>query len=124
MDFFSIISEQRIKEAFKNGEFDNLPGYGKPLPKDEFEHVPPEMRMAYRLMKNAGYSTEEASVRKEMMTIESLIAQCQDEDEREDLKQQLNEKYVKFNQFMSKRKKDTNSSLFKNYESKIEKKLL
>ncbi|RDI42249.1 DUF1992 domain-containing protein [Falsibacillus pallidus] len=124
MDFFSIISEQRIKEAQRNGEFDNLPGYGKPLPKDEFEHVPPDMRMAYRIMKNAGYSMEEAEIRKEMMSIEKLISMCEDEEEKEGLKKELNEKYVKFNQFMSKRKKDTNSSIFKNYESKIEKKLL
>ncbi|RLQ94476.1 DnaJ family domain-containing protein [Falsibacillus albus] len=124
MDYFDIISEQRIREAHKNGEFDNLPGMGKPLPKDEFANVPQEIRMAYRLMKNAGYSPEESTLRQEMMTIESLIAQCDDEVEKEDLTKQLNEKMLKFNQFMSKRKKNTNSSLFKNYENKIEKKLL
>ncbi len=28
---FEKIVEERIKQAQKNGEFDNLPGFGKPL---------------------------------------------------------------------------------------------
>lgn len=37
------------------GEFDNLPGAGQPLALDEDPLLPEELRLAYRLLKNAGY---------------------------------------------------------------------
>ncbi len=78
MDFFSILSEDRIKKAYKDGEFDHLPGYGKPLPFDDLSSVPENLRMAYRIMKNAGFTDEENQMKKEMLTIEDLIKQCEE----------------------------------------------
>jgi hypothetical protein len=46
--------EQRIEAAIARGEFDNLPGAGRPLALDDDALVPPELRLAYRLLKNAG----------------------------------------------------------------------
>jgi hypothetical protein len=123
MDFFRL-SEERIKQAQKNGEFDNLPGMGKPLPKDDLAGIPEELRMVYRLMKNAGYSPEEANLKQELMTIEDLIKHTKDETEKEDLKNQLTQKLLNYNQMLSKKRINTNSSVFKNYEQKIEKKFL
>ncbi|MGV3466221.1 MAG: DUF1992 domain-containing protein [Heyndrickxia sp.] len=123
MDFFRI-TEHRIKEAHKNGEFDNLPGMGKPLPPDELANIPEDLRMAYRIMKNAGYTQEETELKKEMMSIQDLIRQCKNDQEQEDLKNELNEKLLKYNGMISKRGVKTNSSIFKNYERKIENKLL
>ena len=45
-----------VKEAEKTGEVKRLPGYGKPLDLDEDRHVPAKYRMAYRVLKNAGYA--------------------------------------------------------------------
>ncbi|QQZ08755.1 DUF1992 domain-containing protein [Heyndrickxia vini] len=123
MDFFRL-TEDRIREAFKNGEFENLPGYGKPLPDDELANIPEDLRMAYRIMRNAGFSPEEASVKKELMTIEDLIKQSKNELNKEELTQKLNEKMLKYNELVSKKGGKTNSSVFKNYEQKIEKKFL
>ncbi|MCS0824408.1 DUF1992 domain-containing protein [Cytobacillus firmus] len=123
MDFFSILSEDRIKKAYKDGEFDNLPGYGKPLPFDDLSSVPENLRMAYRIMKNAGFTDEENQMKKEMLTIEDLIKQCEDQEEKKVLQKKLNEKMIRFNSMMSKRRQNTNSSLFKNYEEKINNKL-
>lgn len=123
MDFFSILSEDRIKKAYKDGEFDNLPGYGKPLPFDDLSSVPENLRMAYRIMKNAGFTDEENQMKKEMLTIEVLIKQCEDQEEKKALQKKLNEKMLRFNSMMSKRRQNTNSSLFKNYEEKINNKL-
>jgi hypothetical protein len=47
--------EQRIEAAIARGEFDNLPGAGRPLSLDDDRLVPQELRVAYRLLKNAGY---------------------------------------------------------------------
>lgn len=123
MDFFSILSEDRIKKAYKDGEFDNLPGYGKPLPFDDLSSVPENLRMAYRIMKNAGFTDEENQMKKEMLTIEDLIKQCEDQEEKKALQKKLNEKMIRFNSMMSKRRQNANSSLFKNYEEKINNKL-
>lgn len=124
MDFFTILSEQEIKKAYENGEFDHLPGLGKPMQLEDLSGVPEELRMAYKLLKNAGFSPEENKIKQEMMTIEGLIKNCDDPIEKEEWQKKLNEKLLRFNQVMSKRGGRTNSSLFKNYEQKINKKLL
>ncbi|MBI0579240.1 DUF1992 domain-containing protein [Neobacillus cucumis] len=123
MDLFHIVSEERIKKAYEDGEFENLPGMGKPLPLDDLAGVPKELRMAYKLLKNAGYTEEESHLRREMTTIEDLMKKCDDPAEREGLRRKLNEKLLRFNQMMSKRGVKTNSSFFKNYEHKVHNKL-
>ncbi|MFL8935347.1 DnaJ family domain-containing protein [Rossellomorea oryzaecorticis] len=124
MDFSMIVSEQRIKMAQEDGEFENLPGYGKPQNLDDDLSIPPALRMAHRIMKNAGYSTEEMDMKKEMVRIEDLIRVCEDETEKGELQKSLNEKMIRYNSMLSKKRVKTNSSIFKNYEQKIEKKLL
>ena len=54
-----LIAERRIEEAIANGELDDLPGAGKPLALDDDALVPEDLRMAYRILKNAGYVPEE-----------------------------------------------------------------
>lgn len=46
--------ERRIEAAIARGELDNLPGAGRPLAFDDDPLVPDELRVAYRLLKNAG----------------------------------------------------------------------
>ncbi|MED3625222.1 DUF1992 domain-containing protein [Neobacillus thermocopriae] len=121
MDLFHIIAEERIQKAYKDGEFDNLKGYGKPLELEDLSSIPEELRMAYKIMKNAGYMEEESSLHKEMMTIEALMKKCDDRVEKVELQKKLNEKLLRWNQIMSKRGVKTHSALFKNYEHKIEK---
>ena len=48
------IAEQRIAEAQQQGAFDNLPGAGRPLQLEDDSHIPPELRMAYKVLRNAG----------------------------------------------------------------------
>jgi hypothetical protein len=124
MDFSTLIAEQRIKKAYEDGEFSNLPGFGKPMNLDDDKGIPDELKMAHRIMKNAGFSMEETTLRKELVQIEDLIRICEDEAEKEELRKSLNEKMVKFNSLLSKKRINTNSAIFKNYEQKIEKKLL
>ncbi|MCA1060028.1 DUF1992 domain-containing protein [Rossellomorea aquimaris] len=124
MDFSMIVSEQRIKKAYEDGEFSHLPGFGKPLNLDDDLGVPEELKMAHRMMKNAGYTMDEMNVKKEMMRIEDMIRACDDDEEKQELQQNLNEKMLKYNSMLSKKRVNTNSSLFKNYEHKLENKLL
>ena len=46
--------ERRIEAAIARGELDGLPGAGRPLVLDDDALVPEELRVAYRLLKNAG----------------------------------------------------------------------
>ncbi|MFM1991102.1 MAG: hypothetical protein RJA99_4059 [Pseudomonadota bacterium] len=46
--------ESRIRDAQARGEFDDLPGAGRPLPDEDLVQVPEELRVAFRILKNAG----------------------------------------------------------------------
>lgn len=124
IDLFSIIAEEKIKKAYKDGEFENLPGYGKPLPKDDLAAVPESMHIAYRILKNAGYTPEENDLKNEIKLIEDLIKLCEDPQEIKELQKKVNEKLLHYNRILSKRKTNTNSTVFKSYENKIQNKLL
>lgn len=82
MDFAQRLSEERIKKAMDHGAFEGLSGFGKPLPKDDAAHVPEELRMGYRIMKNAGFAGEETALKKELMTVKELLKTSIDGEER------------------------------------------
>lgn len=48
------LAERRIAEAISQGELDGLPGAGRPLDLEEDALVPEDLRMAHRILKNAG----------------------------------------------------------------------
>lgn len=89
---FTKLVEEKISEAMANGEFDNLPGRGKPLDLEEDSHIPVELRMAYRILKRSGVPPEEVMMAKHIHTIRSKIVDDPDlsEEERLKLKRQLN----------------------------------
>ena len=72
------IAERRIEESMAKGDFDDLPGRGRPLELEDDSHVPPELRMAYKVLKNAGYLPPELADRKEINTILDLLEHCED----------------------------------------------
>ncbi|MBM7702475.1 DnaJ family domain-containing protein [Metabacillus iocasae] len=123
MDISHIIAEERIKKAQAEGEFDHLPGSGKPLQLDDLAHIPPELRQAYRMMKNANMVSEESVLKQGLMTIEQLIERCHDEDERHKLKKELTEKQLKLNQVVEK-KGMTHSAAYRDYQRQIQRKFL
>ncbi len=65
MTGFDAIVEAKIAEAQRDGAFDGLPGAGKPLALDDDRLVPEDLRMAYRILKNAGFVPPEVEERKE-----------------------------------------------------------
>src|SRR5687767_7399428 len=46
------LTSKQIEEARQRGEFDNLPGAGKPLRMKDEGMVPQEYRLAYRIMRD------------------------------------------------------------------------
>ena len=70
--------EQSILQAIKRGEFDDLPGSGKPLCLEDDRLIPKELRLAHRILKNAGYVPKEIQLFKQLAQLET---QCIERDE-------------------------------------------
>ena len=75
MNLLDQIAETRIQEAVERGELRGLPGEGAPLPLDADSAVPEELRVAYRILKNAGFLPPELHMRKELREAEQLLQQ-------------------------------------------------
>src|SRR4051812_31395092 len=97
MDISHLTAEDKIKRSIEDGEFQNLQGFGQPLKLEDNSSIPESLRMAYKMMKNAGMlEQQEESIRKDLLNLEDLIACCYDETERKKLQKQLNEKLLQF----------------------------
>jgi len=96
--FIEQIAEERIKDAQEKGAFDNLPGRGKPLAPDGGANVPEELRMAWRVLKNAGCLPPELEAEREIRTARDLLAGMTDENERYRQIQRLNLMIAKLNE--------------------------
>ncbi|WP_208591636.1 DnaJ family domain-containing protein [Gracilibacillus suaedae] len=118
MDVFSQLAEERIKQAMKDGEFDQIEGKGKPLKKDPLEHVPAELRMSYRIMKNSGYLPEEVQINKELASLRDLLKYCTGDKDKQRLEKRISEKELQFQMLLDKRNMKQ-SSAYKRYSSKI-----
>jgi hypothetical protein len=97
MDSLALLAEEKIREAMERGEFENLPGAGKPLRLDDDSMIPPELRVAYRILKNAGFLPPELELRKEIITLKSLLAATEDEGERTKKRKELDAKLLRLN---------------------------
>lgn len=89
--------EKKIKEAQEKGDFDNLPGRGKPLKLEDDSGVPEDMRMAYKILKNADCLPPELELKKEIRQMEDMLAGIPDEKERYRLIKKINLKITRLN---------------------------
>jgi len=71
---FNKIVEERIRKAQKRGEFKNLEGSGKPLNLPEDQMVAEELRLAYKILKNADCLPPEIELKKEIQQTEELLS--------------------------------------------------
>jgi hypothetical protein len=77
-----LVAEAKIAEAIRNGEFADLPGAGKPLVLDDDRLVPEDVRMVYRILKNAGMVPPEVEERRDAANLRQLLAVAVDDGER------------------------------------------
>jgi hypothetical protein len=82
MAMFDAIVEQRIAAARDQGAFDDLPGAGKPLELDDERLVPEELRVAHRILRNAGFVPPEIDARNEVAGVHELLRHAVDDGER------------------------------------------
>lgn len=89
-DVIGYLAEERIKEAMERGEFDNLRGAGEPLTLEDESHVPPELRLAYRILKRSGHAPPELEEEKEIANLRQALASESDEERKLAQIQKLN----------------------------------
>ena len=84
---FAMLAESKIQAAIARGEFDELPGRGRPLPRDSVARVPADLRMGYRVLRNAGCLPPHLEARKDVARLGALIDAAADPAERARLSQ-------------------------------------
>jgi len=94
---FDEIIERRIKEAQAKGEFDDLPGRGQPLPIDDDRHIPEDLRMAYKVLKNANCLPPEVELRKDISQMKDMLDAMPDEQEKLQQIRRINYKVLQLN---------------------------
>jgi hypothetical protein len=121
MDIFEKIAEKKILEAIAQGLFDDLPNKGKPLKMEDDSWVPEDLRLAYKILKNAGCIPPEMEIRKEIIDLKELLKTIDDDEVRIKKIRELNFKLLKFN---IGRKRPFYLEDFPEYEDKIIKKFI
>lgn len=86
---FDLLAEQRIAEALRRGDFEHLPGAGRPLQFDDDAFLSAEQRMVTRVLRNAGFVPPEIGLRREIAELRAAVAAANQPDARTRLKQQL-----------------------------------
>ena len=119
--FIERLAEQRIQEAQRKGEFDNLAGKGKPLELADYSTLPEDLRMAYHVLKNANVLPPEAELLKDIHILEDLMKHVEDEGEKQALAKSLQWKVIRLD-MLKRRSMELNST--RSYSRKIIAKLM
>lgn len=66
MNRLESMAEKMLREAIEAGEFDNLPGKGKPIDLNENPFEDPDLRVVHKLLRNAGFAPAWIEERKDI----------------------------------------------------------
>jgi hypothetical protein len=99
------IVEEMIKKAQERGEFDNLPGKGKPIELTEYFEMPEDVRVAQSVLKNAGMKSREVDLLKEIAELKQALAKVVNEKKRHEIQKQIQEKQIEFSLMMERQRR-------------------
>jgi len=102
---FDKVVEALIREAQERGEFDNLPGKGKPIDLSTYFEMPEEIRLAQSVLKNAGMISPEVQLLKEIAELRQVSAAVVDEEKKAKLQKQIQQKQIEFSLMMERQSK-------------------
>ncbi len=94
---FGKLIENKILEAMEAGEFDDLPGKGKPLDLNDYFATPADMRLGYSILKSARCLPVEVELRKEIEALKTDMANCSNESRIQALRKEIEGKSLKLN---------------------------
>ena len=98
------IVEAAIQEAMLRGDFDNLPGKGKPVDLSDYFNTPEDVRVAQAMLKNAGMIPVELELLQEIATLKESLASS-GTIELEKTRKLLVEKQLELNLLLERRKR-------------------
>ena len=107
MDFLARVAESRILEAIELGEFDDLPGKGKPLELEDLSRVPPHLRAGYKLLRNADALPPELELRRQGYALDRAIMRTTDPAEREELRRLKRGNELRYSLLVERRRRRT-----------------
>lgn len=93
-----------INEAQERGEFDNLPGKGKPVDLTAYFETPEEVRVAYSVLKNANITSRETDLLKEIAELKQVLAAGTDEEKKKEIQKEIEKKQLEFSLMMERQK--------------------
>jgi hypothetical protein len=94
---FLRIAEERIREAEARGDFEDLPGKGKPLTLEDDSNVPEDLRLAYKILRNADCLPPELELKREIRQMEDMLDCIPDEREKYLQIKRINYKIMQLN---------------------------
>ena len=103
---FDKIVEALIKEAQERGEFDNLPGKGKPIDLSTYFETPEDIRVAQSVLKNAGMTSPEVQLLKEIAELRQVHAALADARKKAEILKQIQDKQIEFNLMMERQRRN------------------
>jgi len=74
-----FLVERRLEEAVSRGELSNLPGEGRPLELDDDPLIPEDLRLAHRILKNAGFVPPEVEALNDIARLEHFVNQNEED---------------------------------------------
>jgi len=89
--------EAEIIKAMKRGEFDNLSGKGKPLDLESYFRTPEHLRLAFHILKDAGFVPPEMKLKKEIELLKEKRDGTNDEDEKSQINREIIQKTTMYN---------------------------
>ena len=97
---FDKLVESMIKEAQERGEFDNLPGQGKPIDLTAYFDTPEDVRVAQSFLKNAGMTSREVDLLKEVAELKKLLPSILDDKKKVEIQKEIEKKQIEFSLMM------------------------
>jgi hypothetical protein len=95
--------EDQVRRAIEAGEFDNLPGRGKPLDLRAYFETPEDLRMAYSILKSNNFVPEEVELLKEIDALKKRLESSSDEQRNSSIRKEITEKTLTFRMLIDKR---------------------
>ena len=102
---FDKLVESIIREAQERGEFENLPGKGKPIDLSTYFDTPEDVRMAYAILKNAGMNSREVDLLKEIAELKQILPALLDEKKKKEVSKEIEKKQIEFSLMMERQRR-------------------
>lgn len=94
------ITGKWVKEAEASGELKGLKGFGKKIDlQDDYASTPDELKIAFKVLKNSGYTPPQVNLFKELEGLRQKLAEETDDEERKAIQKQMADKQLKIQMF-------------------------